>query len=128
MTSRSEKSGKSGGTETREMRDLADRTCVPCRKGTPPLEPAAAARLLGQLEEGWELAGGHLVRELRFRDFAGALSFVNRVGAIAEAEGHHPDLHLSWGRARVEIWTHSIDGLSEADFVLAAKIDRGERA
>ena len=108
--------------------DLARRTCVPCRKGTPPLEPAVVASLLSQLD-GWQVIDGHhLARDFKFRDFAGALAFVNRVGAIADAEGHHPDVHLSWGRARIEIWTHAIDGLSESDFVLAAKINQVEGA
>jgi 4a-hydroxytetrahydrobiopterin dehydratase len=80
--------------------------------------------LLSQLDD-WRVVGGHhLARDLRFTDFAQALAFVNRVGELSEAEGHHPDIHLGWGRVGLEIWTHSIGGLSESDFVLAAKIDR----
>ena len=102
--------------------DLASRRCVPCRKGTPALDPAAASALLASIP-GWEIRGGkRLEREFRFPDFAAALAFVDRAGAIAGAEGHHPDLHLSWGRVRVEIWTHVAGGLTENDFVLAAKI------
>lgn len=106
------------------MSDLADRRCVPCKGGVPPLTSAQWEPLLAQIP-GWEVVDGHhLRRTFRFRDFAEALGFVNRVGAVAEAEGHHPDLHLAWGRVAVEIWTHKIDGLTESDFVMAAKVDR----
>ncbi|MDE0145676.1 MAG: 4a-hydroxytetrahydrobiopterin dehydratase [Nitrospira sp.] len=104
---------------------LADKQCVPCRGGVPPLESAKAQELLGQLEPGWALNGdGHIERLYEFKDFAEALDFVNKVGAIAEQEGHHPDLYLAWGRCKVEIWTHKIRGLTESDFYLAAKADR----
>ena len=104
--------------------DLASRKCVPCRKGTPPLTAAQIAPLLAQLD-GWRVVDGHhLSRDLRFGDFRQTLAFVNRVGEVAEAEGHHPDIYFTWGKARVDVWTHAIDGLSESDFVLAAKIDR----
>ena len=104
---------------------LADNQCVPCRGGVPPLEPAKVQELLGQLEKGWSLnADGHLERTYEFKNFADALAFVNTVGAIAEDEGHHPDLYLAWGRCKVEIWTHKIQGLTESDFYLAAKADR----
>jgi len=74
--------------------------------------------------EGWEvMKEHHLTKTYEFRDFAQALVFVNRVGALAEEEGHHPDIHLSWGRVRVDVWTHAIDGLSESDFIFAAKCD-----
>ncbi|MEE8586646.1 MAG: 4a-hydroxytetrahydrobiopterin dehydratase [Acidobacteriota bacterium] len=90
----------------------------------PPLTPEQAAPLLEQLE-GWQVVENHhLLKELRFQDFRTALDFVNRVGAIAEQESHHPDLHLSYGRVEVTIWTHKIKGLSESDFILAAKIDQ----
>jgi len=106
------------------MPDLASKTCVPCKGGTLPLVGAALQPLLEQLD-GWEVVREHhLRRELKFPDFAAALAFVNRVGEIAEQEGHHPDIYFTWGKARVEIWTHKIDGLTESDFVLAAKIDR----
>lgn len=85
--------------------------------------------LLLQLESGWALnEAGHLLRVYEFRDFAKALDFANRVGAIAEEQGHHPDLHVGWGRCGVEIWTHKIDGLTDSDFYLAAKADRAFRA
>jgi len=104
---------------------LADHKCVPCRGGVPPLPPERAEALLAELGGGWELsATGHLERTYASRNFADALAFANRVGDIAEAEGHHPDLHVRWGACRVEIWTHKIDGLTESDFYLAAKIAR----
>ncbi|MCK6480893.1 MAG: 4a-hydroxytetrahydrobiopterin dehydratase [Planctomycetes bacterium] len=103
---------------------LAARRCVPCRRGTPPLGEAAVAALLPEVP-AWTLEEGRrLRREFRFPDFARALGFVDRVGALAEAEGHHPDLHLGWGRVGVVLWTHAAGGLTEADFILAAKIDR----
>ena len=103
--------------------DLAARRCVPCRRGTPPLDAAAVAALLPRLP-GWAAAEGRrLEREFRFRDFREALAFADRVGALAEAEGHHPDLHLSWGRVGVVLWTHVAGGLTENDFILAAKVD-----
>ena len=81
--------------------------------------------MLGQLKDGWTLnRGGHLEKLYRFNDFAGTLDFVNKIGAIAETQNHHPDLYLAWGKCRVEIWTHLINGLTESDFVLAAKSDR----
>ena len=104
---------------------LADNTCVPCRGGVPSLESARVQELLGQLEKGWELnSAGHIERLYSFNNFAEALAFVNRVGAVAEAEGHHPDLYLAWGKCKVEIWTHKINGLTESDFFMAAKADR----
>jgi 4a-hydroxytetrahydrobiopterin dehydratase len=104
---------------------LADNKCVPCRGGVPPLETGKAQDLLRQLGKGWQLnAQGHLERLYTFKDFAEALQFVNKVGAVAEAEGHHPDFHLSWGKCTVEVWTHKINGLTESDFYLAAKADR----
>ncbi len=104
---------------------LAEQTCVPCRGGVAPLTPQRAVELLAQLEPGWRLnAAGHLERSYGFSDFAGAMRFANAVAAIAESEQHHPDLHVAWGACRVEIWTHAIQGLTESDFVLAAKIDR----
>lgn len=104
---------------------LADNKCVPCRGGVPPVEKARADELLKQLGRGWSLnQKGHLERLYTFKDFAQALAFVNKVGAVAEAEGHHPDLYLAWGKCGVEIWTHKINGLTESDFYMAAKADR----
>ena len=107
---------------------LADKHCVPCRGGVPPLAGAALDDLKAQLA-GWEVVREHhLEKTYTFPDFQKALVFVNRAGAIAEQEGHHPDLHLSWGKVGVEIWTHKIDGLTESDFILAAKIDQIPRS
>jgi len=103
---------------------LAARRCVPCRGDTPPLRGAPAQALLAQLGAGWRIVDEHhLEKEFRFRDFREALAFVNRLAEVAEQEFHHPDLHLAWGRVRVEIWTHKIKGLTESDFVMAAKAD-----
>jgi len=104
---------------------LADNKCVPCRGGVPPMERAKAEGMLKQLERGWQLnKDGHLERLYTFKDFAQALTFVNKVGAVAETEGHHPDLYLAWGKCKVELWTHKINGLTESDFYMAAKADR----
>jgi 4a-hydroxytetrahydrobiopterin dehydratase len=110
------------------MPELAEKKCVPCRGGVPPLQ---GRELLGLLEQvpGWEVAGEHhIAKTYSFPDFVSALAFVNRIGAVAEAEGHHPDIYLAWGKVGVQIWTHKIDGLTESDFVLAAKIERLPRA
>ena len=107
---------------------LADQQCIPCRGGVPPLARQRIDALLKELEPGWTLTPtGHLRRDYEFRDFAGAMAFANRVGDIAEQQGHHPDLYVAWGRCGVEIWTHKIDGLTESDFFLAAKTDRAFR-
>ena len=104
---------------------LADMKCVPCRGGVPPMEEGRARALLNDLSPGWELnQAGHLERVYPFKNFARALEFANQVGAIAEAEGHHPDLYIAWGKCKVEVWTHKIQGLTESDFYLAAKADR----
>ena len=104
--------------------NLADRTCEPCHGGVPPLPPARIAELAGEVPDWTVEAGHHLRRELRFADFQAALACVNAIGAEAERQAHHPDLELGWGRVVVTLWTHAIDGLAEADFILAAKIDR----
>ena len=104
--------------------ELASRRCTPCRGDTPPLSREEATRLLGELGDDWAVVDGHhLAKTYRFPDFMSALAFVNRLGGVAEAEGHHPDIELTWGRVAVKIWTHAIDGLTESDFVLAAKAD-----
>ena len=104
--------------------ELAGKHCVPCRGGVPPLEGKKLAELSAQLGGGWRVVDGHhLEKQYSFGDFAGALAFTNAVGAIAEAEGHHPDIYLAWGQVRLTIWTHKIDGLTESDFILAAKTD-----
>lgn len=109
------------------MTQLADRTCIRCRGGVPPMERTQAEDLLAQIEPGWVLReDGHLSleRTFRFENFVQALDFVNNVGAIAEEQAHHPDVHLAWGKVTLRIWTHKIKGLTESDFVFAAKCDR----
>lgn len=109
------------------MKELASRDCAPCRGKVPPLEGPEIQSLLKELD-GWEVIDGHHLRKIyEFKDFRGALGFVNRVGVVAEEQGHHPDILFGWGRAEVSIWTHKIDGLTESDFILAAKIDKLER-
>lgn len=103
---------------------IADEKCVPCHGGTPAVAAAETARLLSELA-GWKLnERGHLERDYRFEAFTPAQKFANTLGAIAEREGHHPELTVGWGHCRVEIWTHAINGLSRNDFVLAAKAER----
>ena len=111
---------------TNESAALAEKECVPCKGGVPPVGESEQRRLLAELgPNGWQVANGHhLEKQYKFPDFVQALAFVNRIGAIAEAQGHHPDIALGWGRVGVTIWTHKIDGLTESDFVLAAKFDR----
>jgi 4a-hydroxytetrahydrobiopterin dehydratase len=103
---------------------LTKETCVPCRGGVPSLDEDEQRSLLRELADGWRvIEGHHLEKEFRFPDFAEALAFTNRIGAIAEEQGHHPDIHLAWGLVRLTIWTHAIDGLTRSDFILAAKAD-----
>ena len=104
--------------------ELASKTCVPCRGGVPPLKGEELKALQVQVNGAWKVVQEHhLIRIFLFPDFQQALDFVNKVGAIAEEQGHHPDIYLAWGRAEVKTWTHKIDGLTESDFILAAKID-----
>ncbi|HXQ74438.1 MAG TPA: 4a-hydroxytetrahydrobiopterin dehydratase [Pyrinomonadaceae bacterium] len=105
------------------MSELSSKQCVPCRGGVPPLQGDEIQRLLSQLN-GWDVVQEHhLKKNYSFSNFAEALKFVNRVGELAEEQGHHPDICFGWGKAEVTIWTHKIDGLTESDFILAAKID-----
>lgn len=106
------------------MPHLADKTCVPCRGGVPALHGAELAPLRAQVPNWTVVEEHHLHRTFGFPDFRQALSFTNRIGELAEEQGHHPDLCLGWGKVEVSIWTHKINGLTESDFVLAAKIDR----
>ena len=105
---------------------LADNTCVPCRGGVPPLTESHATDLLGQLDPSWALTNDatHLQRSYLFKNFVHAMEFANRLADVAEEEGHHPDLYISWGKCTVDLWTHKINGLTESDFFMAAKSDR----
>ena len=103
---------------------LAAKHCKPCRGGVPPLRGAELEKLSSQLPDWKVVAEHHIMKTFVFPDFKTALAFVNRAGAIAEAEGHHPDLLLTWGRVDVKTYTHKIDGLTESDFILAARIDQ----
>jgi len=106
------------------MAELAAKTCVPCKGGVPPLKGAELEQL-GRELPGWSIVNEHhIARSFKFPDFRTALDFVDKVGALAEEQGHHPDIFLAWGKAEITIWTHKIDGLTESDFILGAKIDR----
>ncbi len=106
------------------MADLAQRECVPCRGGVPPMKGDEIKSLSAQLPE-WQVVNEHHLRKVyQFKNFAETLDFVNRVGKLSEEQGHHPDICFGWGKAEITIWTHKIDGLTESDFVLAAKIDK----
>jgi len=107
------------------MTALSEKECIPCKGGIPPLKGNELATLAEELNGGWQVMNEHhLGKEYKFKDFRDALAFVNKVGELAEAQGHHPDIYLAWGKARLTIWTHKIDGLTESDFVFAAKADR----
>jgi 4a-hydroxytetrahydrobiopterin dehydratase len=103
---------------------LADKNCVPCRGGVPQLRGEELKNLHAAVPKWTVVNEHHLHREFKFPDFKQALAFVNRVGALAEEQGHHPDILLAWGNVEVTLWTHKIDGLTESDFIMAAKIDR----
>jgi 4a-hydroxytetrahydrobiopterin dehydratase len=106
------------------MSELAARNCVPCRGGVPRLRGAELAPYAQEVPDWSVVDEHHLARTYKFHNFAAALAFVNRVGAVAEAEGHHPDISFGWGYAEIKIYTHAIEGLSESDFILAAKLDQ----
>ena len=106
------------------MSDLSQKECVPCKGGVPPLKGAELARLSGQLAAAWRVVSEHhLECEFKFPDFRHALAFTNQVGQVAESQNHHPDIYLAWGKVKLTLWTHKIDGLTESDFVFAAKVD-----
>jgi 4a-hydroxytetrahydrobiopterin dehydratase len=106
------------------MADLASRECVPCRGGVPPLKGDEITKLLDELDQ-WEVVNEHHLKKVyKFSNFREAQEFVDHVGDLAEEQGHHPDICFGWGRAEITIWTHKIDGLTESDFILAAKIDK----
>ncbi len=103
---------------------LSERECKPCQGGVPPLAGEELNALQSQLGNGWKvIEGHHLEKEYTFKNFEEALTFTNKVGALAEEIFHHPDIYLAWGKVKITIWTHKIDGLNEADFIFAAKAD-----
>jgi len=107
------------------MTDLASKQCVPCRGGVPPLKGAELQALLLDVNNGWQVIDEHhLEKEYRFKDFREALDFTIRVGELAEEQSHHPDIFLAWGKVRLTVWTHKINGLTESDFIFASKADK----
>lgn len=103
---------------------LSSKKCIPCAGGVPPLKSDELNKISEQLGNNWNVVNEHhLEKEYLFQDFKTALDFTNKVGNLAEEEGHHPDIYLSWGKVKIQTWTHKIDGLTESDFILAAKID-----
>ena len=103
--------------------ELTQKKCVPCEAGTPPLQEAKVDELLKEIPT-WTLKDGHLYKKFKFKDFMEAMKFINSVADIAEREGHHPDFCVHYNKVEVELWTHAINGLSENDFIVAAKIDK----
>ena len=107
------------------MTTLAEKECEPCKGTVPPLKGDQLVKFSTELDGGWRVAGEHhLEKEYKFKNFREALEFTNRVGELAEAQGHHPDIYLAWGKVKLTIWTHKIDGLTESDFIFAAKADK----
>jgi 4a-hydroxytetrahydrobiopterin dehydratase len=106
------------------MSDLAAKTCVPCRGGVPPLKGEELAAFEKRVDSWNVIEGHHITKTFKFPNFREALNFVNSVGELAEVQGHHPDIFLTWGKVDITTWTHKINGLTESDFILAAKIDK----
>ena len=107
------------------MSDLAKKTCIPCKGGVPPLKGTKLDDLLEKLKNDWKIIKEHhLEKEYSFKNFKEALNFTIKVGELAEDQGHHPDIFLAWGKVKLTIWTHKIDGLTESDFIFAAKADK----
>lgn len=105
------------------MSTLAEKKCVPCRGDTPRLAEDSLTRLAAELGAGWRVVDEHhLEKEYKFKNFREALAFTNKVGELAESVNHHPDIFLAWGLVKLTLWTHSIGGLSESDFIFAAKV------
>jgi 4a-hydroxytetrahydrobiopterin dehydratase len=104
--------------------ELASQTCVPCRGGVPPMKGSELQQILQQVPQWKTVNEHHITRAFTFPDFKKALAFVNRVGEMAEQQGHHPDILLTWGKAEITLWTHKIDGLTRSDFIMAARIDQ----
>lgn len=107
-----------------QVSDLASQECIPCKGGTPPLKGKELHDLQARLGNNWQVVEDHhLEKEYKFKDFRQALDFTNQIGELAEQVNHHPDICLGWGKVHVTVWTHKIGGLSETDFVFAAKVD-----
>ena len=107
------------------MTSLADKECVACAGGIPPMKGDELKKFSAQLGGDWKVVNEHhLERESKFKNFLDALAFTNKVGALAEKQNHHPDIYLAWGKVKLTLWTHKIDGLTESDFVFAAKVDQ----
>ena len=107
------------------MSVLAQKNCIPCRGGVPPLKGEELDALQEKLGNDWQIINEHhLEKEYMFADFRQALDFTVKVGEVAENQGHHPDIYLAWGKVKLTIWTHKIDGLTESDFIFAAKADQ----
>lgn len=101
---------------------LSERDCIPCRGGASPLSNIECQSFLAELLN-WNIVEGRLTKSYKFKTFRGSMNFAISIGELADKVDHHPDLHVSWGELKVDIWTHKINGLTESDFVLAAKID-----
>ena len=107
-----------------QMNSFSERDCVPCKGGVPPLKGKDLLSFMKEISEDWNLVKEHhLEREFNFPNFQEAWDYLNKVAQMSEQQDHHPDIELSWGRVKVIIWTHKIDGLTESDFVFAAKCD-----
>ena len=107
--------------------DLAEKKCVSCRGGVPPLSSQEIEPLLIRLD-GWEVKNDHkLIKSYKFNNFLDPVKFINAITEVAEEEGHHPDVYVRWGEVKVYLWTHKVDGLTESDFIMAAKIDKVHR-
>ena len=107
------------------MSVLAQENCIPCRGGVPPLKGEELDALQEKLGNGWQIINEHhLEKEYIFADFRQALDFTVKVGEVAENQDHHPDIYLAWGKVKLTIWTHKIDGLTESDFIFGAKADQ----
>ncbi len=106
------------------MKELAEKECIPCKGGTPPLKGDELRKLAEQLGRGWHVVNEHhLEKEYKFPNFRESLAFTNKVGELAEKIQHHPDIYLAWGKVKLTLWTHKIDGLTESDFIFAAKVE-----
>lgn len=105
------------------MKTLSEKTCIPCSGGVPSISQAAREQFLCELPDWQVIDNHHLEKQFKFKNFLDALAFVNKVGAIAEDQQHHPNISFTWGQVTVQIWTHKIDNLTESDFILAAKIE-----